>query len=240
MTVASLQGKRALVTGGGRGIGRAIALAFARAGASVALAARTDAELLAVAGEIEAAGGSVLSHPTDVSDEASVASLAQHLTAEWGYLDIVINNAGTFAQSPVGATSLAAWNRIVGTNLTGAFLVARETLPLLKKAKGGTILFVSSTSGKRASADAAAYAASKHGLMGLAHALLYEVRGDDIRVVVVSPSAVDTRRAAGRPVSQSGKGSRLRAEDVAEAVVFACALPGRALVREVELWGTNP
>jgi 3-oxoacyl-[acyl-carrier protein] reductase len=135
---------------------------------------------------------------------------------------------------------LAEWNRILATNLTGPFLVTRETIPLLRKAKGGTVVFVSSTAGKRGYADGSAYAASKHGVMGLAHSLLYEVRGDDIRVVVVTPSLVDTRRVTGRPVATGGKGSRLRSEDVAEAVLLACALPGRALVRDIELWATNP
>lgn len=242
MSDSPLAGKRALVTGAGRGIGRVIALALARAGASVALAARTDAELLAVAGEVEAAGGGALTHPTDVAAEASVHALAKRLADEWGYLDVVVNNAAAFARGVAAEMSLAAWERVIATNLTGPFLVTRATLPLLRKARGGTIVFVSSTAGKRGYAEGSAYAASKHGLMGFAHALLYEVRGDDIRVAVVSPSAVDTRpvRAGARAPALAGKGSRLRSEDVAQAVVFACALPGRALVRDVELWGTNP
>lgn len=240
MSELSLIGKRALVTGAGRGIGRVIALALARARATVAVTARTDAELLAVAGEIEAAGGQALTHPADISDEDSVKSLAKHLASEWGYLDIVVNNAAAFGRGPLAEMSLATWNRTIATNLTGAFLVTRETIPLLRKAKGGTIAFVSSTAGKRGYAEGGAYAASKHGLMGFAHSLLYEVRSDDIRVVVVTPSLVDTRRATGRPVAASGKGSRLRSEDIADAVLFACALPGRALVRDIELWATNP
>ncbi|MFN0151222.1 MAG: SDR family oxidoreductase [bacterium] len=235
-----LAGKRALVTGAGRGIGREIALAMARAGATVAIAARTDAELLAVAGEIEAAGGNVLSVTTDISSEDSVKALASTLTAEWGYLDIVINNAASFARRLVTETSLESWNRVIGTNLTGTFLVTRETLPLMRNAKGGTIIFVSSTAGKRGYGEGSAYAASKHGLMGLAHSLLYEVRGENIRVVVISPSVVDTRRADRTGVAHGGKGVLLRAEDVAQTVLFACALPGRALVRDIELWGTNP
>jgi len=235
-----LLGRRALVTGAGRGIGRVIALAFARAGATVAIASRTEAELLAVAHEIEEAGGQALVHPTDIADESAIKALAKSLVAEWGYLDILVNNAAQFARGPAASLGLVDWNRVIATNLTGPFLMCREMIPLLRKGKGATIVFLSSTAGKRGYADGAAYAASKHGLMGFAHSLLYEVRGDDIRVVVVSPSLVDTRRVTGRPVARDGKGSRLRSEDVAEAVVFACALPGRALVRDVELWATNP
>jgi 3-oxoacyl-[acyl-carrier protein] reductase len=99
---------------------------------------------------------------------------------------------------------------------------------------------VSSTAGKRGYAEGAAYSASKHGLAGFAHSLLYEVRGEDIRVIVVSPSLVDIRRAERSRVPREGKGALLRAEDVARSVLFACALPNRALVREIELWGTNP
>lgn len=241
MNHVSLTGKCALVTGAGRGIGREIAISLAGAGARVALAARTEAELLAVAGEIETAGGSTLIHPTDIADEKSVASMAEAISTEWGYLDIVVNNAATFARQPIAECSLEDWNRVIGTNLTGSFLVTRATLPLIRKAQGGTVLFISSTAGKRGYGTGGPYAASKHGLMGLAHSLLYEARDDDVRVVVVSPSVVDTTRP--RPGSKTrsrGKGVRLHAQDVAEAVVFACALPGRALVREVELWGTNP
>jgi len=240
MANEELVGKRALVTGAGRGIGREIALALARAGATVAIAARTDAELLAVAGEIDAAGGSALSIPTDISSEASVKALASTLATEWGYLDIVINNAASFARRLVSETPLDTWNRVIGTNLTGTFLVTREMLPLMRNAKGGTFIFVSSTAGKRGYGEGAAYAASKHGIMGFAHSLLYEVRGENIRVVVVSPSVVDTRRQDRARVVREGKGALLRAEDVAQTVVFACALPGRALVRDIELWGTNP
>lgn len=240
MANEELIGKRALVTGAGRGIGREIALALARAGATVAIAARTDAELLAVAGEIDAAGGSALSIPTDISSEASVKALASTLATEWGYLDIVINNAASFARRLVSETPLDTWNRVIGTNLTGTFLVTREMLPLMRNAKGGTFIFVSSTAGKRGYGEGAAYAASKHGIMGFAHSLLYEVRGENIRVVVVSPSVVDTRRQDRARVVREGKGALLRAEDVAQTVVFACALPGRALVRDIELWGTNP
>jgi 3-oxoacyl-[acyl-carrier protein] reductase len=227
------------VTGAGRGIGRVIALTFARAGASIALASRTEAELLAVAHEIEEAGRDALAYTADVSDEGSVKALAKAIGSEWGYLDIVINNAAQFARGPVASLSLADWNRVLATNLTGPFLVCREMLPLLRKGTSRTIVFLSSTAGKRGYAEGSAYAASKHGIMGLAHSLLYEVRGDDIRVVVVSPSLVDTRRVKG-PLAREGKGSRLRSEDVAEAVLLSCALPGRALVRDVEIWATNP
>lgn len=235
-----LTGRRALVTGAGRGIGRVIALGLARAGAAVAIASRTEAELLAVAHEIERSGGQAVVHPTDIADESAVQALAGSLRAEWGYLDILVNNAAQFARGPAASLRLEDWNRVIAANLTGPFLVCREMLPLLRKGKGGTIVFLSSTAGKRGYAEGAAYAASKHGLMGFAHSLLYEVRSDDIRVVVVSPSLVDTRRVTDRPVAREGKGSRLRAEDVAEAVVFACTLPARALVRDVEIWATNP
>lgn len=240
MANGELVGKRALVTGAGRGIGREIAIALARAGATVAIAARTEAELLAVAGEIDAGGGSALSISTDIASETSVKALAAALATEWGYLDIVVNNAASFARRLVTDTPLDTWNRVIGTNLTGTFLVTRETLPLMRNAKGGTFVFVSSTAGKRGYGEGAAYAASKHGLMGFAHSLLYEVRGENIRVVIVSPSVVDTRRQERARVARDGKGALLRAEDVAQTVVFACALPGRALVRDIELWGTNP
>jgi 3-oxoacyl-[acyl-carrier protein] reductase len=122
--------------------------------------------------------------------------------------------------------------------LTGAFLVSRTVLPGMIRRKRGSIVFISSTAGKRGDARGAAYCASKFGLMGLAHSLLYEVRRHDIRVVVVSPSNIDTGREVPDPDIVTG--ARPHASDVAASVVHCLGLPPRALIREVEIWGTNP
>lgn len=236
----SLAGKVAIVSGGSRGIGKFISRKLANEGASVVIAGRTLSDLRMTADELSSAGGRVLPVQTDVSNEKSVHRLLTKTLTEFGTIDILINNAGQYMEKPVTDTSVSEWNRIVGTNLTGPFLLTRAVLPEMIEKMDGTIVMISSTSGKRAKANSAVYAASKFGLEGFSEALLREVRGHNIRVIVVTPSSVDSSDRDTRQILKGGKGARLRAEDVADTVVGAIKLPPRALVREVELWATNP
>jgi 3-oxoacyl-[acyl-carrier protein] reductase len=238
MMGSSLAGSIALVTGGGTGIGREIALALGRSGAAVVVSGRRREPLRAVAGELEALGVRALEHPVDVRDPASVQSLVDATEREFGRIDVLVNNAATFVRGEVVALDPKAWDDVLATNLTGAFLVSRAVLPGMIRRKSGSIVFISSTSGKRGDAGGSAYSASKFGMMGLAQSLLYEVRRHDIRVVVVSPSGIDTGREA--PDPETVAGVRPHAADVAASVVHCLALPPRVLVREVEIWGTNP
>lgn len=232
-------GQTALVTGGGTGIGREIALALGREGAAVAVAGRRREPIRAVAREIEALDGRALPQEADVRDPDSVQALVEATERDLGAIDILINNAATFASGEVAELDLAAWNDVLATNLTGSFLVTRAVLPgMIRRQRGGSIVFMSSTAGKRGDARGAAYCASKFGMMGLAHSLLYEVRRHDIRVVVVSPSSIDTGREVPDPDIVTG--ARPHASDVAASVLHCLSLPARALIREVEIWGTNP
>ena len=237
-TLPGLAGRVALVTGGGRGIGRAIALAFARYGADVAVAARTQAEVEAVAEEVRALGRRALALEADVSREGAAAYIVHQTLAGLGRLDILVNNAGAFHRALVADLEVEDWDRVIGTNLRGPYLVTRAALPTMLERNAGTIVFMGSTSSKRGDAGSSAYCASKFALAGFAQSLLYEVRRFGIRVILISPSSVDTRSGPGAP--PSGPGARLTAEDVAETVVAACLLPERALVREIELWNTSP
>ncbi len=235
-----LTGKKALITGGGRGIGREIALHFARAGLDLVLTARTKSQLEAVAKEVEEIGRQVLIVPADISQEEEAKSLEKIVSKEMGAIDILVNNAAAFARGHVVDLPVNDWDRVINTNLRGVFLVTKAFLPGMIKQESGTIVMISSTSGKRADPGGAAYAASKFGLMGLSQSLLYEVRKYNIRVMVVSPSLVNTRVVDYEAVPKEGAGVRLRAEDVAEAILQSVSLPPRALVREIELWATNP
>ncbi len=229
-----LENRTVLVTGGGTGIGRAIALAAARAGAAIAVAARRTALLEKTAAEIRALGRAALAVPLDLTDPASVRECVARVDRELGRVDVLVNNAAAFAHRRIVDLSVEDWDRVVSTNLRGVFLMCREVLPQMIARREGDIVMVSSTSGKRGNAELAAYAASKHGLNGFTHALLYEARPHGVRVITVSPSAVETpEKGAMRP-------HRLQAPDVAAAVVAALSLPARALVRDVELWATNP
>lgn len=232
--MTALRGQVALVTGGGQGIGRALCLALAREAVDVAVGSRRRDAVERVAAEVEAAGVRGLGVVLDARDPASVETAVGRVEAAFGRVDILINNAAAFGDEPVTALDPAVWNDTLATNLTGPFLVSKAVLPGMIRRRHGSIVMVSSTSGKRATAGSPAYAASKFGLNGLAMALLHEVRKYDIRVIVVSPSAVET------PEKDPMRADRLHHTDVAAAIVDALRLPQRALVREVELWATNP
>ncbi len=235
-----MAGKVAIVTGGSRGIGKFIAGRLADEGASVVISGRTAADLRITAEEISTEGGRIIAVQTDVSNEKSVHRLLSKTLTEFGTIDILINNAGQYIEKPVTEMSINDWDNIIGTNLTGPFLLSRAVLPEMMEKLDGTIVMISSTSGKRAKANSAAYSASKFGIEGFSEALLREVRDYNIRVIVVTPSSVDSSERDSRQILKGGSGARLRGEDVADIVVQAIKLPPRALVREVELWATNP
>ena len=239
-STGNLSGKVAIVTGGSRGIGKYISKRLAAEGASVVIAGRTLADLRIATEEIAEDGGKVIMVQTDVSNEKSVHRLLSKTLTEFGTIDILINNAGQYLEKCVTDMSVEEWNSIIGTNLTGPFLLTRAVLPEMIEKRDGTIVMISSTSGKRAKANSAAYSASKFGIEGFSEALLREVREYNIRVIVVTPSSVDSSDRDPQQILKGGEGARLRAEDIAEIVVGAIKLPPRALVREVELWATNP
>lgn len=193
--IAALKGKVALVTGASRGIGKATASAFARAGASVALAARDSAALDANVAEIEAAGGVALACPCDVADEASVQTVFARVAATYGPLDILVNSAGAVAQAPFAEMAASTWDHVLAVNLRGTFLCCREAFRQMAPHGGGVIVNLSSLSGVpevEKFPGLSAYNVSKYGVAGLSEILAIEGRAHHIRVVAVSPGAVDT------------------------------------------------
>ncbi|HEY8325921.1 MAG TPA: SDR family NAD(P)-dependent oxidoreductase [Ktedonobacterales bacterium] len=190
-----LKGKVALVTGASRGIGRATASVFAHAGASVALAARDSAALAANVAEIAAHGGVALACPCDVADEASVQTVFARVAATYGPLDILVNSAGAVAQAPFAEMDAATWDHVLAVNLRGTFLCCREAFRQMAPRGGGVIVNLSSLSGVpevEKFPGLSAYNVSKYGVAGLSEILAVEGRPHHIRVVAVSPGAVDT------------------------------------------------
>jgi len=186
-----LSGGVAIVTGAGSGLGAAIAQALASEGAKCALAGRRREPLQAVAAEIEAAGGEASVIPTDVADEAQVASLVAETIHIFGRLDVLVNSAGLMRPASLTQTSTALWDEILNVNLRGAFLLCRAAWPHLQHSRG-QIINVSSMAAVQGYVDESAYGASKHGLNGLSEVLALEGKLHGIRVLVVCPAAVET------------------------------------------------
>ena len=204
----SLKDKVALVTGGGRGVGKAVALAYAHEGVKLVICARTASEIEQSAGEIRQLGTECLGLVCDVSVEDSVATLVKDLEDHFGRVDILVNNAGVMTR-PVSLAELEVrkWDYTLAVNLRGTFLVTRTILPLMFRQKNGSIINVSSTIGRGAYANFAAYAVSKWGVEGLTQTLAVEVKSHNIRVNSVDPGTVATKLtgyAGSRPQSVTG------------------------------------
>jgi NAD(P)-dependent dehydrogenase (short-subunit alcohol dehydrogenase family) len=229
-----LSGKRALITGGGSGIGLAVAQAFVGAGAAVAISGRNAAKLEGCRGP---KGEPFISQACDVADPDQVTRLIRHVTDRLGGIDILVNNAGlNVKKRSFRELSIEDWQLQLRTNLDGAFYCARAVLPQMLERRDGLIINVVSTAGKRAAPlGGAAYAASKFGMSAFGLCLAAEEKDNGIRVSNIYPGEVDTPILVNRPqpVTEAHRQSMLRSEDVAAAVLFVAALPPRASVPEL-------
>jgi NAD(P)-dependent dehydrogenase (short-subunit alcohol dehydrogenase family) len=190
-----LKNRICLVTGAGRGIGRSIALAFAREGARVAITARTALELEEVAGAIRSLGGEALTIAADVAEPAAPRQIVQHTAAELGPIEVLVNNAGIGSSAnprPVVDFDDDFWELSLRVNLTAPYLLCKAALPEMIRSKFGRIITVASINGKIGSFHGAAYAASKHGVLGLVRTLAMEVAKDGITVNAICPGPVAT------------------------------------------------
>jgi 3-oxoacyl-[acyl-carrier protein] reductase len=194
--MGNLQGRIALVTGASQGIGRACALELARAGATVALAARNEAKLAAVAAEIEAAGGQAAAFALDVSNEESIKAGAKAVIERFGKVEILVNNAGITRDGLMMRMKRVDWDDVLGTNLTGAFLLTQALISPMLKNRWGRIVNISSVVGRTGQAGQANYAASKAGLIGLTRSLAREFASRGITVNAVAPGYIETPMTA--------------------------------------------
>jgi NADP-dependent 3-hydroxy acid dehydrogenase YdfG len=241
-----LAGKVALVTGASSGIGEATALALATAGAEVAIVARRADRLKALSERIEKAGGKVIAIEADVARPDSAQGLITDVLAHGKRLDVIVNNAGVMLLAPVSEARAEDWRQMIEVNLVALMELTRAALPHLKESKGH-IVNVSSVAGRVANPGAAAYAATKFGVVAFSEALRREVYADRIRVTVIEPGMVETelgdhitnpgmkanleqRRAAMEP---------LQSEDIAAAVLYAVTQPPRVNVNEILIRPTD-
>jgi 3-oxoacyl-[acyl-carrier protein] reductase len=230
-----LTGKIALVTGGGRGIGAAIAANLAHSGAQVILCGRSETPIKETAASIVNAGGKAVPIVADVSDLKSVEAMAQRVKTDYGRMDILVNNAGigSFA-TPLHQLDPGEWDRVMNTNLRGVFYCMRAFVPLMSS--GAHIINISSLAGKNALANGAVYAASKWGLNGLSYSAAEELRAQGIRISVICPGSVDTDLS---PHAGKSKAKMLQPNDVAHAVIAVATQEAQSFMSEILLRPTQ-
>lgn len=236
----SLKGKTALITGGGRGIGRALAVALAAEGVNIALLGRTASSLEETLQTISAAGVKTAYATADVADRLTVEAAVTSLTEKLGPIDILLNNAGTATFGGFLELTPEEWENIIRVNLLGVYYVTRAVLPSMIERKSGDIINISSTAGQRGAPLTSAYSASKFGLLGLTESLMLEVRKHNIRVSALTPSTIATDMAIDLKLTDGNPEKVMQAEDMAEFVVSQLKLNPRVVVKMAGLWSTNP
>ena len=236
----SLKGKKAIITGAGKGIGRATALALAKEGVSLGLLARTEEDLKNVANEVKEDGVDVAIATADVSSNEQVTSAIDTLLKKMGSVDILINNAGIAKFGGFLELEVEEWEKIIQVNLLGMYYVTRAVLPKMMEQKSGDIINISSTAGQKGGPVTSAYSASKAGVLGLTESLAMEARKHDIRVTALTPSTVVTDLAINQGLVKGDEENVLQAEDMAELMVAQLKLNKRVFVKTAGLWTTNP
>ena len=234
-----LSDKIAIVTGGTKGIGRAIAKSLAGAGAHVAITARNEAEIATAVSQLNSAGsGRVTGYVCDVRNYEDVKSVFEEFAKESGGLDILINNAGVGIFAPVESMSPDDFRAVLETNVFGVFYCCHEAIPLMKQRGGGYIINISSLAGANPHPQMAAYNASKFGLNGFSEALMQEVRHDGIKVSYIMPGSVNTHFGGDEPSDENSW--QLQPDDIARVVMDLLEYPDRALPSRVEIRPSRP
>jgi len=230
----NLDGKVAVVTGAGRGIGRAIGLALGKAGAHVVVAARTAAQIEAVAKEVRDAGGRATALTMDLADQESVRELFAAVRRQPGRLDVLINNAGIGLYGQIKDFDVEDLDRLYRVNLRGAMLCCQEAMRIMEPQRSGYIINIASVVGFKGYPNQGGYTATKHGIMGLTKVLAVEAQPNDIRVSAILPGGVDTDLIAqARP--DLDRSILMQGSDVADTVLFLLSLSDRAAIDQVYL-----
>lgn len=236
-----LKNQTAIVTGAGKGIGKAIATYLAREGVNVGLIARTASDVEQLAEELsQSYGVRARGVSVDISVRSDVEMGVEELHNSLGPADILVNNAGIGSFGKLMDMPPEEWERMIQVNVLGTYYVTRAVLPQMLEKNRGNIINISSTSGERGAATTTAYSASKFAIMGLTESLMQELRKNNIRVTALTPSTVNTQLAADAGLPIGDEDHMMQPEDIAEFVVDILKLPHRVFIKQAGLWMTNP
>lgn len=235
-----LKNKKALITGGSRGLGKATAIAFAELGIDVAITGRNETKLKETVSEIKALGVNAFYEVFDVGNYEEVKTGIKNIISNLGTVDILVNNAGIAAFGTLNEMDPRLWENIIKTNVLGMYYVTKEVLPYMIDKNEGDIINVSSTAGLSGNATTSAYSASKFAVIGLSQSLMKEVRKNNIRVNTLTPSTIATDMSLGLGITDGNTETVLQPEDFAQLIIAGLQLPRRAMMASGSLWSTNP
>jgi len=237
-----LQNKIAVITGAGKGIGKATAELFIKEGAKVILTSRNISDLEQIVSDNESNKDNITIIAGDISKEETIGKVIDDTMGKYGKIDILVNNAGFSVFDNLVDSKTEDFDAIFNTNIRALYLITKGFLPFMIKEQSGTIINIASVAGKQGFATGTIYCASKHAVMGLSRALMLEVRQYNIRVCAICPGSVATDffRAESQTTLSSSKESVLSANDIAETILLAASLPGNAMIGEIEIRPTNP
>ncbi|MEX3745226.1 MULTISPECIES: 3-ketoacyl-ACP reductase [Lysinibacillus] len=236
----TIAGKVALITGAGRGIGRATAVAFAQEGIHVGLIGRTLENLQQVAEELKQYDVKVAIAVANVADLDSITTAVESIRSELGAIDILVNNAGISKFGSFMDLTPEEWTNIIDVNVKGVYYTTRAVLPEMIERNTGDIINISSTAGQKGAPITSAYSASKAAVIGLSESLMLEVRKKNIRVTTLTPSTVATDMAVELNLTDGNPEKVMQAEDLADLMVAQLKLHPRVVLKHAGLWSTNP
>lgn len=235
-----LKNKKAIITGGSRGLGKATAIAFAKLGIDVAITGRNEVKLKETVSELKALGVNAFFEVFDVGNYDEVKVGIKNIISNLGPVDILVNNAGIASFGSFTEMEVSVWENIIQTNVLGMYYVTKEVLPYLIDKNEGDIINVASTAGLNGNANVSAYSASKFAVIGLSESLMKEVRKNNIRVNTLTPSTIASDMALELGITDGNPEKVLQPEDFAQLIVAGLQLPRRAMMVNASLWSTNP
>ncbi|WP_430424833.1 3-ketoacyl-ACP reductase [Maribacter litoralis] len=236
-----LRDKIALITGGGRGLGKATAVALAQEGVSIAITGRNEANLKTTVAELQELGIKAMYAVFDVGNYDSVKEGIKSIIDTMGRIDILVNNAGIAGVGSFLEMPVKEWEQMIQTNLMGMYYVTKEVLPQMVERSSGDIVNIASTAGLNGNPNVSAYSASKFAVVGMSESLMKEVRKHNIRVITMTPSTIESDMTIELGFAKKGsEENTLQPSDFAELIVSGLKLPRRAMLKSAALWSTNP